>query len=244
MVIKRWERGNFSIIYKKPKITPYINNLLKSMGDVMYFYYDIEVLSGNKTVFMSRTHDFPKVQILDSYIDSMLNLKEEDMFLYENYESNGFHRKTYYTFKAIEDDFDAEMEYFYKIEKTITHVKQRNESKYNRYEEYMLTIGQSEAIRKGYDDGGNFGQSIYIKHLSKDDLISIKNTARRFCEDAIEEYNNYLTEYKIKCPECAKRQLYLDALLPVSYKDTDCLQFKCVMCGYLFNDEDDYNCAN
>ena len=154
MVIKRWERGNFSIIYKKPKITPYINNLLKSMGDVMYFYYDIEVLSGNKTVFMSRTHDFPKVQILDSYIDSMLNLKEEDMFLYENYESNGFHRKTYYTFKAIEDDFDAEMEYFYKIEKTITHVKQRNESKYNRYEEYMLTIGQSEAIRKGYDEVG------------------------------------------------------------------------------------------
>ena len=50
-----------------------------------------------KTLFSSSTHDFPKVQNLPIYIDHMLDIEEKDMFVYEDFEDYGYHRKSYIT---------------------------------------------------------------------------------------------------------------------------------------------------
>ena len=234
-----WKKDTLSIIYKNPIITPYREDLLASMDDVMYFYYDINILDEDKVLFSSRTHDFPKVQDLPGCIDEILNMEEENMFLYEDYKHDGFHRKMLYNFTVLEDLYDMNMEYFYKIERSITYVKQRHEEDFKRYEEFTLTIGQNIPNKEGYSNGEDFGKSVYIKYLTREDMLNIKKIAENFCKYAIEDYNEYLKRYKIKCPKCEVHQLYLESLLPQS-SDSHYEEFICTQCGYEFDADDDY----
>lgn len=235
---KTWKKDTLSITYCNPSITADRMDLLTSMKDVMYFYYDINIMDKDKTLFSTRTHEFPKVQNLPIYIEHMLEMKEDDMFVYENFEDNGFHRKKLYNFIELNDSFNMDMEYFYKIERTITYVKQQEETELKKYEDFTLTIGKSEPNKDGYSNGEFFGRSVYIKYLTRDDLLNLKKTAEDFCKCAIDDYNNGLKKHKIKCPKCGEHQLYLDSLLPEnneSYNE----EFKCISCGHEFNDNDD-----
>lgn len=236
---RTWKKDTLYITYGNSSITPHREDLLTSMDEVMYFYYDIDILDGKKTLFSASTHDFPKVQDLPVYIDHMLDMKENDMFVYEDYEDGGFHRKKLYNFIVLDDSFNMDMEYFYKIERTITYVKQRSDKEFKRYEEYTLTIGENAPNKEGYSNGEHFGQSIYIKYLTREDMLRLKHTAEEFCKCAIEDYNKDLKKYKIKCPKCGAHQLYLDSLLP--YNENHDEEFKCTECGYEFDNNDDYH---
>lgn len=236
---RTWKKDNLYITYGNPCITPHRENLVESMEDVMYFYYNIKILDGKKTLFNASTHDFPKVQNLPIYIDYILDMKEEDMFVYEDYEDNGFHRKKLYNFIVLDDSFNMDIEYFYKIERTITYVKQRDSKDFKRYEEFTLTIGQNAPNKEGYSNGEDFGQSVFIKYLTREDMLNLKRTAREFCKSAIEDYNKELKEYKIKCPKCEQHQLYLDALTDKENDYGDCF-FKCCECEHNFSSDDNY----
>ena len=237
--MKFWKKNTFSIIYKNPKITPHREDLLTSIDDAMYFYYDISVLDENKILFNSRTHDFPKIQDLPVYIDQLLEMEEKDMFLYEDFEEDGFHRRRLYYFATLDDSYSMDMEYFYKIERDITYVKQRDEEEFKRYEEFTLTIGQNAQNKNGYSNGEDFGQSVYIKYLTREDMLNLKETAEEFCKYSIDNYNEHLREYKIKCSKCKAHQLYLDSLLPQS-NDNYYEEFRCTKCGHEFDINDDY----
>ena len=102
-----------------------------------------------------------------------------------------------------------------------------------------IRIGKNSPNKQGYSNGECFGRSIFIKHLTKEDLERLKKTAQDFCKYAIEDYNKELKEYKIKCPKCKEHQLYLDALTDEKNYYRDCF-FKCTVCGHKFSDDDDY----
>lgn len=188
-----WKKDNMYITYGNPFITPFADEnynyeretIPHSMNDVMYFYYDIDIFYGKKHIFHSHTHDFPKIQDLPMEIDCLFHVKEKDMFIYQDIEDEGFHKKELYACTKLED-FDCE--YFYKIEKIITYVKQRDESNFKRYENYTLIIGESEPNKEGYSSGENYGKEFYVKNLEKEDLIKLKKTATKFCNLAIKNY--------------------------------------------------------
>lgn len=235
-----WKKGHLSIVYKNPNITPFRMDFIESIEDVMYFYYDIEIMDGKTVLFSERAHDFPKVPNLYEYIDYILELKEEDMFVYEDYKYYDFHRKKLYSFTELEDSFGMNAEYFYKIEKIITYVKQMDSKEYKRDEEYTLSIGRHAYNKEGYSNGEDFGQSVFIKYLTRDDLLNLRKVAEEFCDKAVKDYNEGLKEFKIKCPKCEKHQLYLNALVKNKEEDDprDC-RLKCVKCGFMFTDDDD-----
>lgn len=229
-----WNKDSFKLKYSNSSITSFRNRLIKNMDEVMYFYYDIEVLDGENVLFKESVYDCPKVNDLPDYIDFLIDKEESKMFVYEEYERDGFYRKKLYDFVTLED---MDVEYFYKIERIITYIKQRYDSDIKRYEEFILTIGKHAPNKKGFDNGEDFGQSVFIKYLSKEDILSLKYTAIEFCKMAIDNYNNNLKEYKIKCPKCNKHQLYLESL--VSEDDSREVEFKCSSCGYQFDDNED-----
>lgn len=235
---RSWRKKDLYITYGNPSITPFTEVEISSMKDVMYFYYDVSILDGKKTIFETSVYEFPKVQNLPAYIDYILNMKEEDMYLYENLEDGDFKRKKLYSFVELNDSFNFNMEYFYKIEKHITYVKQSNQEEFKRYEEYILTIGQHEKNKEGYDNGEDFGKSVFIKYLTKEDLERLSKTAQEFCKVSIEDYNKELKERKIKCPKCNEVQSYLTSLVNVDDETHD-YNFKCSSCNNEFTDDDD-----
>lgn len=236
---RTWKKNTLRITYGRPCITAHREDLLTSMKGVMYFYYDIDILDGKKTLFSASTHDFPKVQNLPIYIDYMLDMEEKDMFVYEDFEDCGFHRKKLYNFIVLDDSFNMDIEYFYKIERTITYVKQSGETEFKKYEEFTLTIGKNAPNKEGYSNGEDFGQSVYIKYLTREDMLNLKKTAEDFCKCAIDNYNKELKKYKIKCPKCGEHQLYLESLLPENEESYN-KEFKCIKCGHEFDDDDYY----
>ena len=233
---RTWTKDYLHITYGNPTITPFRQNLISSMKEVMYFYYSIYILDENKTIFSDHTHDFPKVQNLPDYIDHIVNMEEKDMFLYEDFKHNGFHRKKLYNFVTLKDDFDMDMEYFYKIERLITYVKQSEEEEFKRHEEYTLTVGKNVPNKEHYSDGEPYGEQIFIQYLTKEDLLRLKQTALDFCQVAIDEYNKWLKQDKIKCPKCGEKQLYLDSLIEENEFGTT--SFKCIKCKHDFTDDD------
>lgn len=233
-----WRKNDLYITYGNPSITPFTETQISSMEEVMYFYYDIAILDGKKTIFESSIYEFPKVQNLPAYIKHIIDMKEEDMYLYEDFQDGGFHRKKLYSFIELNDSFNFDMEYFYKIEKHITYVKQSSQNEFKRYEKYSLIIGQNEKNKEGYDNGEDFGKSIFINYLTKEDLERLSKTAQGFCKLAIDEYNKELKERKIKCPKCNEVQSYLNSLVNVD-EETHDYNFKCFSCNNEFTDEDD-----
>jgi hypothetical protein len=234
---RTWKKDGLYITYGNPSIQPFREDLLSSMKGAMYFYYDIDIFDGKKQIFHAEAFDFPKVQNLPNYIDHIVNMEEEEMFVYENFENNGFHRRKLYNFITLEDSFNMDSEYFYKIERMVTYVKQREEEKPKRYEDYTLTIGKCEPNKKGYSDGEPYGKQIFFKYLTKYDLLELKQTAIDFCNIAIEYHNRELRKYKIKCPKCGEHQLLLGSLIKEDEFGNQ--SFKCSKCAKEFSDNDD-----
>lgn len=194
---RTWTKGDLHISYGRPSITPFYNNddterEVKSMDDVMYFYYGIEILHHNKITLSMSTHDFPKVQNLPIYIDQIMSYNMDNGYVVEDYEDGGFHRRIRYAHVILEDSFGFDIEYFYKIERYDYVVKQSSENNYKEWTEYILTIGEMEPHRKyGGANRENFGKVIMIKYISPEELISLKNTALSFCEEAIRIHKKY-----------------------------------------------------
>lgn len=182
----QWTKDNLHIQYTQPWVTPFSDGdeedrEVKTIDDAMYFYYNILIRHGEETLLSLSTHDFPKVQHLPNYIDTIMQLGKKKMFLMDNYKDGGFHRTIHYA-QIVLDDGIVDQEYFYKIERYDYAVKQSGEKTYTKWTTYELTIGERE-----YKE--SFSKTVTIKYIKPDELTALKNTAKAFCEDAILQYN-------------------------------------------------------
>lgn len=191
---RTWKKGNLYISFGRPSITPFNENKpVISQSDVMYFYYDIDILSGSKTMFKADTSDFPKVQNLPFYIDEIVNFDMKNAYLLEDIEVNGFTRQKRYHQVMLEDSFGFDIEYFYKIERYDYDVKQAKEELPKKWSEYILTIGQMEKSRQyGGDNREDYGKTVMVQNLDASDLMRLKDTALQFCEEAMRVHNKFV----------------------------------------------------
>ena len=190
---KTFVKDEVKISYGNGRITSFSNDgneiAIKNMSEAMYFYYDIIVLFGNKEVFRADAYDFPKVQDLHLDIDYMIDFDMNKAYLIENTEENGFHRIIKYNQIRVED---MDVEYFYKIERYDYSVKQSGEDMPKLWTEYIITIGIGERNKEGFSNRENYGKSIYVSNLSKEDLLRLKKTTLDFCEESIKIHNKCL----------------------------------------------------
>lgn len=185
MTRRTWRKGDLRITYSDPMITSFAeiegeDRPVESMDNVLYFYYDIKILNKGKTIFETRTHDFPKVQDLPYVIDHLLHADMTKAYVVSEIEEEDFYRKVSRIEEELDDTFN--MEYFYKLERVDYAVRQHDETEQKHHSDYTLTIGQTERNQ-------SFGPAIVIKDLSKADLLRLKKTALSFCEEAIREHN-------------------------------------------------------
>lgn len=189
---KTWETGNLTLSYENPQLTALSDDIeeIQSMEQVMYFYYDIEIKSKDKKLFSSCTHDFPKVQYLPNLIENALHIKEEDKLLMESVKDGGYERVVKYNQFILEDDFGLDMEYFYKLERYEYIIKHSPEGEVKKWIEYVLTIGEMNASDSAIgSERGDHGNVVMIKNITEKELLSLKNVAEDFCEEAIISYN-------------------------------------------------------
>ncbi|MGO1136476.1 hypothetical protein ACTOS9_13010 [Bacillus subtilis] len=192
MTRRTWRKGDLLISYGNPIITTFgaDDEKIESMRDVIYFYYDITILHGKKTIFSASTHDFPKVPSLPAFLEHILTFDMTKGYALERTEDGGFVRNVDYAQLVLEDAFGMDNEYYYKIERYDYSVKQEDEESPKKWSEYTLTIGRALL---GRDDDGvfreDFGEAIVIKYLTAEELMALKSTAEAFCEAAIRDYN-------------------------------------------------------
>lgn len=188
---RTWKKGNLYISFGQPSITAFPDDkTIQNMEQVMYFYYDIHIMQDTKTLFHQSAYDFPKVQNLHLYIDEITNYDMSKAYLLEDYKHHGFERKVRYHQVILDDSFSFDMEYFYKIERYDYSVKQSHENEPKLWSEYVLTIGAMEVDKTyGGSNREEYGKTIMIKYLTKEDLQQLKDTTNAFCEEAIRVYN-------------------------------------------------------
>lgn len=194
---RTWNKGNLYISFGRPSITPFYDGdnerKLKDMNDVMYFYYDIDILQDKKVLFKTSAYDFPKVLDLPFYIDEIMNFNMENAYLLENFKEDDFFRKVKYHQIVLEDSFGFDVEYFYKIERYDYSVKQPHEDVAKEWSEYIMTIGKMKACKTyGGSNREEYGDCVMIKYLTPDDLFRLKQTALDFCDVAIKEHHKML----------------------------------------------------
>ena len=189
-----WTRDKLKIAYSNPMITPFyeysrdekgeVERPVDNISDAMYFYYNINIMNGDKLMFSAGTHDNPKVQGLPTYIDyiMMFNMKKRGYVIDEVKDDYGFHRKIQYAQVTLEDSF-CDIEYSYKIERYDYAVKQSDEKKHKKWTDYTLTI--SEIGNKKT----SFGNAVVVKQISPKELNELKETAIEFCKQAVIAYN-------------------------------------------------------
>lgn len=193
MARRTWKKGNLYISYGRPSIQAHHDTVpVGSMKDVMYFYYDLSIMQGNKPLLEMSTYDFPKVQNLHLYIDEIMNMDMEKAYLLEDYERDGFIRKVRYAQNILGDSFGFDIEYFYKIERYDYEVKQRDKTVPKKWTEYVLTIGNMEVSKEyGGDNREDYGKCIMIKNIKPEELVRLKEISNMFCEEAIRDYNKF-----------------------------------------------------
>ena len=193
-----WKRDTLKIVYSNPMITPfyeYIKGIedgrdkpVKDINDAMYFYYSIEILNGDKSMFSAWTHDYPKVPDLPLFIEAIMNTDmKKDGHVINELKEGGFHRKIQYAQIVLEDPF-ADIEYSYKIERYDYAVKQSDEKKHKKWTDYTLTISEMGNKKT------SFGNAVVIKNITPKELNRLKETAIEFCKQAVIAYNNDLEE--------------------------------------------------
>lgn len=189
---RTWKKGNLYVSFGCPVITAFREGVeVSSMSDVMYFYYDIAILQENKVMMKMSAYDFPKVQNLHLYIDEIMNFNMDQAYLLEDYERDGFIRRVKYHQVILEDSFNFDLEYFYKIERYDYLVKQPHEEEPKLFTEYVMTIGNMEVSKEyGGDNREDYGRCIMIKSITPDELVNLKSISESFCQESILLYNN------------------------------------------------------
>ncbi|WPS85273.1 hypothetical protein SMD22_01210 (plasmid) [Brevibacillus halotolerans] len=190
-----WKKGELYVSYGNPSITSFYDgggneSKVESMSEVMYFYYDITVVYRDKVLLEMNTHDFPKVQNLPGCIEHIMDFDMNKAYILEDIEKNGYQRKVRYHQILLEDSSGWDIEYFYKIERYDYSVKQRNEDIAKEWIEYILTIGEMEVCKKnGGVNREDFGKVVMIKNITPSELMCLKETVIRFCQEAIQLHN-------------------------------------------------------
>lgn len=190
MARRTWKKNEVLVSFSNPSITPHHEEEhLTKYEQVMYFYYQIDILFGKKTVFTADAYDCPKVQYLPGVIDELVNYDMEKAYLMEDYQDNGFSRKVrYYQIKIDEDILGMDVEYGYKFERYDYEIIQRNEEA-RFYSTYQVTISLMEKNLEGYSNREPYGKAIILKDLDKEDLLRLKQTAEAFIQFSIEHHN-------------------------------------------------------
>ncbi|UUV25950.1 MULTISPECIES: hypothetical protein [Lysinibacillus] len=182
-------KDDLIITYSKPSIQPFREGrLVNKDNEIMYFYYNIDILYKGNLVMHSHTHDFPKINSLANTIDYLLSDKG---FMLENERGVefGFHAKDYYKRVKHEDHFEMEYGYVFEVERCI--VKQHFETEYQTFDYYYMTISEPKMIMNRWrDKSENVKTSIKIC-MTKNDLLKLKKVAESFMEASIEGYNSY-----------------------------------------------------
>lgn len=199
MTRQTWTKNHIHITFGRPSIQPYSDEFaeVKSMDDVLYFYYDVNVLRDTKTILEDRTHDFPKVQNLSVYIDGIINFDMSKAWLKDDTKMNGFEREVRYAQLQLEDSFGFRQEYFYTFERHDYSVKQADEDEPDLWSNYTLTISK---MIKLYDKENDFFDDSHIESVTIDleleDLLRLKVSAENFCQMAIDCHNKHRLSQK------------------------------------------------
>lgn len=197
-----WKRDPLLISFSNPVITSFsdTDDNVKSVDDIMYFYYDLHILKGKKVLHKFSAYDFPKVLDLPKCIQHILEFDMDKAYVLseEMDEDMGYYFKEQYAQAILSDMF--EQEYFYKIER---HDYQRSQEniegivEQKEWTRYTLTIGQIERDSKSYSSS-DFSKCIVLHDLTSEELSDLKKTAEQFVEQAIREHNenpNYERKY-------------------------------------------------
>lgn len=241
--MRQFKYDNLTIEYSKPSITPFREGYIKSVDEIMYYYYSINIFldeededgNGNKVVkrrniFSSDAYDFPKVQNLAPAIDYIV--KEDCPIVLEDYRNDGFHRLIKYNQLELDD---MNVEYFYRIERYDYSVKQSCEEEYKHWTKYKVTISEG-FLNSGWSDKKCYGSSIYLDNLNKEELLQLRDVANDFVQYSIDEYNRETSETTTLCPECKKRITIYDYISGErNYENL----YKCPHCNKEFDDEAD-----
>lgn len=181
MVSSDWKKGNLTIRYENPVLIPFDDENINDINDAMYFYYDVKILSGEKEIKNINCRDFSKVDELVYCIDEIMGLDISKLVLKEDSEL-----KITYSQIKIDDVFDTE--YFYKLERYGFSKTKLEDDEIKEWNEYELTIGDFEinSIKE------NSGNCVLIKHITEEEILLLKKTAKDFCDKAIKNYNKGL----------------------------------------------------
>lgn len=212
---KQYLNDGLIIEYSDPSIQAFHEGYFEPITkkDILYFYYTVQIyrynelditgddliLAEKELIFEERTHDFPKVDSVPGIIDYIVN--EPCTLKLKDYEDNGYHQIQYYNQVDLMDY--ANCEYWYKIERYDTKVKQRSSNEYRDFKYYTLTIGNGFG-NMGYSNKKDNGAAIYLSELKEKDLLEFKKVCEEFMESAIETYNESVKNTKLKCPHCNK----------------------------------------
>lgn len=176
----KWTHGALSLEWSHPCITFFPERLESkqtvSMEDVMYYYYTL-TLRNKHLEKVCQAHDFPKAQDLPWAIDRLLafNPKASGVLL-EDYQHEGFQRRTYYHQLNLTDPFNLSMEYFMRFERYDYEFKSSEEEPFEWLTEYRLLIGTP--VSPGSDE--DCSDCFYLRQLEVDDLIRLKDTVEQF----------------------------------------------------------------
>lgn len=243
---KQYINDGLIIEYSEPSIQPFHEGYFEPITteDIMYFYYTVKIyrykeldetgdgliLAEKELIFEERTHDFPKVADVPDYIDYIIN--EPCNLKITDYESDGFHKIENYN-QIILNDF-ANCEYWYKIERYDTSVKQRNSEVYKDLKKYMLTIGKGFK-NQGFSDNKDNGVAIYLDNLTEEELLKFKKVCEDFLKSAIDYTNEYILKAMLKCPYCNETF----KLSGTNIKDEwDDYIYKCSKCSKIIKEDE------
>lgn len=194
---RTWKKGKLHLSYSEPRLTSFRDDEeILSVDDILYFYYEVHVVSGNKTCLKMRAYDYPKVHLLPKEIDDILNFDMQKAYLLHDYKEEGYERQTRYHQVMIANGLGRISEYYYKIERYDTWEKS-GECEPEEETWYVLTIGEME---KGKTYGGmereDYGLAMTVYDITTEELKGLKQVAESFCDEAMRLYQISLEEYR------------------------------------------------
>lgn len=183
-----WSKGDLKVIYSNPYIQGFEEDAVcTSMENYLYFYYDVTVMNGDKTLFSSRIGTAPLVHQLPAEIDRIIGFDMEKALVTEDIQDNTwdvpFHRLT--KFAMVSLDGGVRHDYHYKIEREDNHIC--DNGKVNEWVNYTLSIGNTGELYNDLETPQH-GQVIEIRELTQEDLLALKQTALTFCEDVLKAH--------------------------------------------------------
>ena len=189
-----WKKGDVYLSFGNPQVTPFsFTGKMKDMSNMLYFYYDVTVLRGTKTLFSHSVHDFPKVQDLPFAIEQLLALDPKSGLCVDDYQEGGYIRKIFHNRVLLDDHF--EREYYYLLERQDIFHRQDEKMDIEHTTNYSLTIGLRKYLdRKDSTLDLVIDQPVGLHYLNEEDLLRLSRIASSFCEKAIYLHNTTIAK--------------------------------------------------